>query len=272
MSSITTSFTGSTPENYDRYLGPVLFEFSAVDLAARAAACLVGPGEVLEIACGTGISTRHLAGAVPAGGQIHATDLNEAMLAHASKVNGALAGVSYSQADALDLPFQDEVFDVVTCQFGIMFFPDKAKGLGEMTRVLKPGGTLLVNVWDSMQANPATEVGCGTINGFFESDPLRFMETPFGLSDVDVVRALIEGAGCPEIEVARVVEDVEVADHEGLARGFVSGNPTILEIEQRATVDAETIVAAVAEAFTEAFGPAPARIPFCEIVFQARKP
>ena len=128
--STHASFTGSIPETYDTYLGPLLFESPSADMAKRVSTALGKPARVLEVACGTGISTRHLAGALAPGSELTATDLNQAMLDHAQRVNGDLTGVSYSQADALDLPFDDASFDAVVCQFGIMFFPDKGERNG----------------------------------------------------------------------------------------------------------------------------------------------
>ena len=270
--STNTSFTGSIPENYDTYLGPLLFEFSAADMARRVAAALGRPARVLEVACGTGISTRHLAHGLPEGAEIIATDLNEAMLAHAARVNGDLPGVTYAQADALDLLFEDASFDAVVCQFGIMFFPDKALGMREMTRVLKPGGLLALNVWDSLDENPAVRLIDGVIKGFFETDPPRFLEVPFGFNDQDEGRRLFRDAGYGAVEVALVAEAVETIDHMLPARGFVTGNPTIIEVEQRAKVGAEEIVTAAAKALESEFGPAPVKLQFQEIVYVARKP
>jgi len=270
--STHASFTGSIPENYDSYLGPLLFEFSAADMARRVADALDRPARVLEVACGTGISTRHLANTMPNGTAIIATDLNEAMLDHAANVNGNLSGVNYQQADALDLPFDEAEFDAVVCQFGIMFFPDKAKGMDEMTRVLKPGGVLALNVWDSLDRNPAVAIIDRVIKSFFESDPPRFLEIPFGLHDIEEVRELFHNAGYEAVSVARVSESVETADHSHPARGFVTGNPTIIEVEQRATVSADDIVAAAAEALEKELAPAPTKLEFQEIVYMALKP
>ena len=180
--SITGSFTGTIPQNYDTHLGPILFEFTAEDMAKRVTAALNGPARVLEVACGTGISTRHLAGALPAGSEIQATDLNEAMLAHAAKVNGDLPGVTYSQADALALPFDDASFDAVVCQFGIMFFPDKAKGMSEFARVLKPGGLRALNVWDGFEHNRSAGIMDRVIKSHFETDPPGSSKHPSALS------------------------------------------------------------------------------------------
>lgn len=266
------SFTGSIPENYDTYLGPLLFEFSAADMARRVAEALRRPAKVLEVACGTGISTRHLANSLPNGTEILATDLNEAMLAHAEKVNGDLPGVTYSQADALDLPFEDASFDAVICQFGVMFFPDRTLGMSEMARVLKPEGVLALNVWDSFDQNPAVGVVDRVIKQFFETDPPRFLEVPFGLHDVEEGRKLFYDAGIETVDVTHVAESVEIGDYALPARGFITGNPTIIEVEQRASVDTDEIVAAAVEALDSEFGPAPAKLSFQEIVYVARKP
>lgn len=270
--SIHSGFTGSIPENYDTYLGPILFEFSGLDMAHRVAKTLIGPARILEVACGTGISTRHLANILPKGTEIIATDLNPAMLDHAAKVNGRLAGVSYSQADALDLPFAEQSFDAVVCQFGIMFFPDKTKGMAEMTRVLKPGGSLALNVWDSFDHNPAAQVVDRVIKSFFTTDPPRFLEVPFGTIDETSGRQLFANAGYMSIDVAQVTENITITDHSLPARGFITGNPTLLEIELRATVGVEEIVAKAVQALESAFGSPPVDLRFQETVFLARKP
>lgn len=270
--SVHSSFTGGIPENYDTYLGPLLFEFSAADMARRVAETLGRPAKVLEVACGTGISTRHLAATLPDGTEILATDLNEAMLEHAAKVNGDLSGVTYSQADALNLSFEDACFDAVVCQFGIMFFPDKAKGMSEMTRVLKPGGVLALNVWDSMEKNSAVKVVDSVIKRFFETDPPRFLEVPFGFHDVEEGRRLFMETGYSEVDINHVTEIVDTIDHNLPARGFVTGNPTIIEIEQRATASVDEILIAAVAALEREFGPTPAKLSFQEIVYLAQKP
>jgi len=270
--STHASFTGNIPENYDTFLGPLLFEFSAADMALRVSEAVGQPVKILEVACGTGISTRHLANSLPNGSQIVATDLNDAMLSHAKRVNGNLSNVSYSQADALELPFEDETFDAVVCQFGIMFFPDKAKGMTEMSRVLKAGGILALNVWDSFNQNRSVAVVDQVIKRFFDANPPRFLEVPFGFCDVDLGRNLFFDAGYDTVDVAHVTETVTISDYESVARGFVTGNPTIIEVEQRATVDVDELLSAAAVDLEREFGPVPAELSFQEIVYLARKP
>src|SRR6185436_8265689 len=123
ISTNTTAFVGSIPENYDRYLGPVLFEPYAADLVDRLA--LAERADVLELACGTGIVTRRLRDHLGPGARLVATDLNQAMIEYAQTKFASEDSTEWKQADATDLPFADQSFDAVVCQFGLMFFPDK---------------------------------------------------------------------------------------------------------------------------------------------------
>src|ERR1051325_1805043 len=145
------AFVGSIPENYDRYLGPVLFKPYANDLAARVAA--PADGTVLELACGTGIVTRCLRDRLARTVKLVATDLNEAMMDYARQKFRADESVEWKQADASDLPFDDRLFDAVVFQFGLMFVPDKAQAASEVFRVLKSGRTFLFSVWDAIERN-----------------------------------------------------------------------------------------------------------------------
>jgi ubiquinone/menaquinone biosynthesis C-methylase UbiE len=143
VSDVAAGFSGSVPQNYDRYLGPVLFEPYAADLVARVPA--TDGLRVLELACGTGILTRHLRAALPETATLVATDLNPPMVDYARDAVGA-PGIDWRQADMQELAFDDGSFDVVLCQFGFMFLPDTVRGFAEARRVLAPGGMLLANV------------------------------------------------------------------------------------------------------------------------------
>jgi ubiquinone/menaquinone biosynthesis C-methylase UbiE len=272
LTSTHSSFTGSIPEIYDACLGPFLFEFSAKDLVGRVKEKIPVEGKVIEVACGTGISTHYLRQALPESVHITATDLNPAMLDFAKGKHADLPGVTFEVADALSLPFDDHAFDAVICQFGIMFFPDKAEGLTEMARTLKPGGTLALNVWDSLEQNKSASIAHQTIASFFESDPPQFMTTPFGFYDTDHIKDLITQAGLTDVESHTVSETVEVLDATHIAKGYVEGNPGIIEINNRATVEAGVVTKATADALEKAYGPSPFEIEFQEIVFTARKP
>lgn len=269
---IHDQFVGSIPAIYDEHLGPLLFHFSAADLARRVCMALPEARRVLEIACGTGISTQYLSDSLDAETEIVATDLNDAMLAYARENRGGLSNVTFQQADAQQLPFEDESFDAAINQFGIMFIPDKPLAMAEMARVVRPGGLVAFNVWDSLEENRVAGIAHETIASFFSDDPPDFLTVPFGSYQVDPICRLIEGAGFRQPDVQIVSARIERPDARSVARGFVEGNPGILQIQERATANPDDIITAVAEALEAAFGPAPLQIPLQEIVFLARRP
>ncbi len=170
------AFVGSVPANYDRFLGPLLFHAYADDLAARLP---VADGmRVLEVACGTGIVSERLARRLAGRGTLVATDLNAAMIDEARARRGG-AAIEWRPADGTALPFPDASFDAVVCQFGLMFFPDKAAGVREAWRVLRPGGRYLFNVWDAMERNPVIALTHETVASFFPADPPSFYAVPY---------------------------------------------------------------------------------------------
>ncbi len=269
MSQNHTEFVGSIPEKYDEHLGPLFFEFYGQDLARRVR---VPPGgKVLEIACGTGISTKHLRAALPDTVAIVATDLNDSMLDCARRKRSNLPNVRYEQADALDLRFDEDSFDAVVCQFGVMFLPDKAQGLREVARVLKPGGIFTFNTWGSTARNPVVDVAQRTIASFFTADPPSFLTVPFGYYQQDRIAADLAAAGLRDVEFEVVTRTAERPSAQHVATGFVEGNPGIHEIHARASAGPEEIIDAVAAAFREAFGDAPLRTNLEAIVITARQ-
>src|SRR5688500_3239604 len=169
MSSPNTDkvFAGSIPKLYDTYLVPLIFEPYAADLVNRLRAR--PPSRVLEIAAGTGVVTRALASALPESATIVGTDLNQAMLDQASLV-GTKRAVEWRQADAMQLPFPDATFDAVACQFGVMFFPDKAKAFSEACRVLRPGGIFIFNVWDRIEVNEFADTVTTALESVYLND------------------------------------------------------------------------------------------------------
>jgi ubiquinone/menaquinone biosynthesis C-methylase UbiE len=128
MATVDTVFSGSIPSLYDRYLGPLMFETYAQDLADRVSA--LNAERVLETAAGTGIVTRALDRSLSPGVSIVATDLNRPMLDHAAERISS-SRVSWRKVDAQALPFPDGAFDAVVCQFGVMFFPTSRKPTGK---------------------------------------------------------------------------------------------------------------------------------------------
>ena len=166
----TAGFSGSIPANYERYLGPFLFEPYALDLVSRLQDKKYD--HILEIACGTGRVTKHLARSVKFDA-LTATDLNPDMI-RVAQDNVHNDSITWMPADAMSLPFDDSSFDLVVMQFGIMFFPDKEKGLSEAYRVLKTGGKLIFNTWNKAETNEAIHEGRLIIESYFGDNPPIF--------------------------------------------------------------------------------------------------
>jgi ubiquinone/menaquinone biosynthesis C-methylase UbiE len=260
-------FAGSIPEIYDRFLVPLIFEPYAVDLADRVAKSQ--PRDVLETAAGTGVLTRALASRLAPSVRIVATDLNQPMLDQASR-RQAEGAPQWKQADALALPFADQSFDAVACQFGVMFFPDKARAYREVHRVLVRGGTYHFNVWDSFTFNPFARITQDTVARFFREDAPIFYAVPFGYHRIDDIKASLLEAGFEDIAVHVLKIDRSIPSSRQFAEGLILGNPIVEEIRTRG-VDPEPIVTAVMTALQAAFGPDPGCMPLQAIVFRARK-
>ena len=247
-------FAGSIPELYDTHLVPLIFAPYAEDLARRIVA--LQPRRVLEVAAGTGAVTRALAAALPADVEIIATDLNPPMLERAAAI-GTARPVRWQPADALQLPFDDASFDVVACQFGVMFFPDKPRAFAEARRVLKPGGTFVFNVWDRLNANEFADTVTTALGGVYPGDPPRFMaRTPHGYHERSLIAADLQAAG---FDVAALrFETIEVRSRapsaEAVATAYCQGTPLRNEIEGRGSPGLADATAACAQALRERFG------------------
>jgi len=249
-------FTGSVPDLYDSLLVPMIFEPYAADLAGRVAA--LRPSRVLEIAAGTGVVTRAMASALPAGVELVATDLSQAMLDRAAAV-GTSRPVLWRQADGTKLPFGDRSFDVVACQFGVMFFPDKVHAFSELRRVLRPGGSLVFNTWDRLEANEFADTVTQALARHFPSDPPRFMaRTPHGYFDPSAIRADLAGAGfkaSPSVETR--AERSRAPEASVAAVAYCQGTPMRGEIEARAGGSLADATVACSAAIAARFGGGP---------------
>jgi ubiquinone/menaquinone biosynthesis C-methylase UbiE len=256
MTATDKEFTGSIPRLYDQLLVPMIFAPYARDLAQRIKAH--GPRDLLETAAGTGAVTTVLASELPETTQITATDLNEPMLAQARTHLAGKPRIKWQQADALALPFGDASFDIVACQFGVMFFPDRVKGYAEARRVLKPGGRFVFNVWDSIEENDFTNVVHQTLQRVFPNDPPQFMaRTPHGYHDPSRVRADLMEAGFTDIEIETVAHRSRANSPHDPAAAFCQGTPMRGEIEARGAPGLEAATAQCAEALARRFGNGP---------------
>jgi SAM-dependent methyltransferase len=250
MTSTDIAFSGSIPALYDRFLGPFLFEPYAVDLAARAAA--LAPRRILETAAGTGIVTEALVAALPAA-EVVATDLNQAMLDVAAR-RVTSPRVSFRAADAQSLPFGDSAFDVVVCQFGVMFFPDRVLAYREAKRVLRPGGHFLFNAWDRLEENPGSAAVADAVASLFPDDPPGFLaRTPFGYHDKARIEADLLAAGFRDVAIETVRRRGPADSAREAAAGLCKGSPLRAEIEARAPERLDEAAEAAAAA-VEALG------------------
>ena len=249
------TFAGSIPAIYDRYLGPLIFQPYAADLARRLA--VTPAGGVLETAAGTGVLTRALTRALAQAVTIVATDLNQPMLDFAAQQAGT-ARVAWRQADALALPFDDRTFDVVVCQFGAMFFPDKRAAYREALRVLKPGGRFVFNVWDRIEENEFADVATQALAAVFPHDPPRFLaRTPHGYHDVARIRGELEAAAFTQIDSETIEHRSRAATFRDPAIGYCKGTPLRNEIEARDKGRLDEATDAAASAIAARFGRGP---------------
>jgi len=248
-------FAGSIPENYDRYLVPLIFASYAVDLAERAAS--LSPEKALEIAAGTGVLTRALTARLSARASYTATDLNQPMLDYAASQQPA-GRTTWRQADALALPFEAGAFDLVCCQFGAMFFPDRRLAYREAKRVLRPQGHLLFNVWDRIEENIFAYEVTKALAEMFPTNPPRFLaRTPHGYHETALIREELEDAGFSLVEFETRAAHSRAPLAMLAALAYCHGTPLRGEIEAFGAGALEAATAHVAARLAERCGSGP---------------
>jgi ubiquinone/menaquinone biosynthesis C-methylase UbiE len=249
-------FAGSIPEIYDRFLVPLIFEPYARDLAERLAA--IEPHDVLETAAGTGVVTGAIASRLAGHARIVATDLNQTMLDRAKAHETSAGRIEWKQADALQLPFDNESFDVVVCQFGVMFFPDRVQGYRQAHRIIRPGGRFLFSVWDRISDNEFADAVTDALAATFPDDPPRFLaRTPHGYHDADRIRADLNEAGFSNVSIDAVEHRSKAASPRDPAIGYCRGTPLRNEIEARDASRLREATEHAAEVLAKRFGRGP---------------
>lgn len=263
------TFTGSVPANYDEFLVPLIFEAYAADLASRVPNI---PGNrVLEIAAGTGVVTRHLRRELPDSSAITATDLNGAMLEVAQQRSTG-SDITYMPADACQLPFDNDKFDTVVCQFGIMFFPDKAKALQETLRVLKPGGKYVFNVWDTYEENELVRIVNNALTELLPEDSPKFFDTPYGECDTEHYRQQLSNAGFEQITTEVISKRSQAASARDVIKGYVYGSPVRAEIEAQRPDGIDAIASDVEDVLVARFGESNIDAKMQAVIFSAACP
>lgn len=252
MAGTDAVFDGSIPAIYDRCMVPLLFAPYAALVAERAKA--LKPRDILETAAGTGVVTAALHEALP-DAQIVATDLNPPMLdVAASRIRSKK--ISFQPADAQSLPFPDGGFDLVVCQFGIMFVPDKVQANREARRVLRDGGRYMLVIWDRVERNLATMTAARAVAELFPGDAGRFYDrVPFRYHDPALIEHDLLAAGFTDIEFETAELRSRAPSAEAAAIGLCQGTPMRADIEQHGPDALERATDSAAQALRQFEGP-----------------
>lgn len=251
-----TAFVGEIPLIYEQLLVPLVFAEPASRLASAVLA--TSPQQILETAAGTGVLTRALVDGGTA--TLTATDLNQPMLDEAARLCDS-DRVHWQQADALALPFADDSFDAVACQFGVMFFPDRSRGYAEARRVLRPGGHFFFNVWDRIESCPSWRVASDALDDVSPEEPLAFLRrAPFGYFDENSIRADLAAGGFDDVRIERHTA-MSHSTAEQTAVAICQGTPLRNAIEAHSGWTVEAATGAVARALRDEFGAGPLDAP-----------
>ncbi|MCL6667826.1 class I SAM-dependent methyltransferase [Streptomyces panaciradicis] len=251
------------PEAYERHLVPALFRPFAAALAARAA--VLRPGRILELAAGTGALTSALLTALPEASMV-ATDLNEAMVTAGSAREPR---AHWQQADAQQLPFEDGGFDLVVCQFGVMFFPDRPAAYAEVARVLAPQGRFVFSSWGTLAAHGFDDAFQTALEECLPGEAPPFLrEVPHGYTDPALVASDLTAAGLSLADAEEITLDGVAESAASVATGFLNGTPVSAALQARP--DAETLQAAVTRKMTDRLGPGPVTAPMTATIYTAR--
>jgi SAM-dependent methyltransferase len=163
--------------------------------------------------------------------------------------------IEWKQADALALPFEDQSFDVVACQFGVMFFPDKLQGYKEARRVLRPGGYFFFNVWDRISENEFADIVTEALVALFPHDPPCFMaRIPHGYYDVEQISQELNAAGFEIVSLEAVDRKSKASSPREPALAYCQGTPLRNEIVVRDAARLEEATQKAAEALAQRFG------------------
>lgn len=256
MTQSDAKFSGPVPEMYDRFMVPMLFQPFAEDMASRVAA--LKPLSVLETAAGSGVVTRVLAPMLSEHARYVVTDLNAPMLEQAQRRQVPDPRIEWAVADALELDFADATFDVVCCQFGAMFFPDKVKGYAQAKRVLKTGAPFIFNVWDSLSQNEVSGTVWQAVTAHYPEDPPTFLvRLPHGYCDKDRIRTELTDAGFGRISIETVTRESRAQSARDAAMALVQGTPLRMELTARDPDGLASVTDEAEAALRERYGDGP---------------
>jgi ubiquinone/menaquinone biosynthesis C-methylase UbiE len=240
---------GTAANIYEQDLVPAVFGPWAplvVDLAPPR------PGDrVLDVACGTGIVARCAAEGVGSTGAIVGVDLNPGMLAIARSTAAKYPTIQWVEGSADKLHFPSESFDIVYCQLGLQYFPDREAALREMRRVLRAAGRLGLMVWRRIDESPGFAALAHALERHVSAEAAAIMQAPFCLSDSDALATLVRSAGFEDVAIAVRTGTVRFPSAEVLVYSFVAGSPLAAHVPKAALEHLAREVRTEVRPFTE---------------------
>lgn len=265
---MSIQFNGQIPQHYQDILTPFLFDGFSRDLMDRID--FTNVQQVLELASGTGSVTKYLLNHLPAGSHLKATDLEAGML-QIAKAHIQARNVAWDVVDMTNIPYSDQQFDLIVCQFGLMLVPDKQKALREMYRVLKKGGTLFFSVWGPIDANPVWDISGKVIADFMGANPMLQDPGPFSLANQADTVKLLESAGFENSCVHQVSQLGTVDTAAMAADGFIEGLPVFMTINKKDPALIPAIKQALEQQLSETLGDRPMSSPLQAWVVETTK-
>lgn len=219
--------SGNAAETYQQSLVPAVFASWAPFVVALAD--LRSGESVLDVACGTGVVARLAAKQVGRMGNVTGLDLNPGMLAVAASLTASdpstNAPITWLEASATTMPLSDRAFDVVYCQLGLQFFPDRPAALREMHRVLVAGGRLGLMVWQDIQYSPGFSALAAALARHVSADAAGIMRAPFALANAEQLRAMIAEQGFRDVAIESVEGSVRFPSVPRFVQDYVRGSP-----------------------------------------------
>ena len=266
-------FDKSIPQNYEDYLTPFIFDPYAEDLVERIDTTNLK--NVLELACGTGAVTKQLLAHLPSTVQLIATDLQPDMISTAkisvAKRHLSSSNLTWDTVDMTNIPYEDNRFDLIVCQFGLMLVPEKLKALMEMHRVLRPGGRLLSSVWGRIRYNQIWDITGSVIESFIGSNPMLHDPGPFSMADTNIGLEQLKKAGFPDAKVTVVDKTGKIATAAMAVKGITEGLPVWLAISQKDPTLPAKVQTALEQELVNRLGDHPFQSSLQALVFETNK-
>src|SRR5437667_6132081 len=241
--------SGNAAEFYERYVGLLMQPWVQCLVAVAA----LQPAEhVLDVACGTGFVARLAAERVRAKGRVVGIDLNASMIEAARAASGhdAEVRIEWRTGDAGALPFENDVFDVVLCQQGVQFFPDRVHALREMRRVLRVGGRLAFTVWSAIGDTPYHASLADALARHLSAEAASMARAPYALHDAVELHGLVASAGFRNVNVRPTIKTTTLPLPAEFVPGHLAALPMAQEIARLSTERRNALVEEITEALS----------------------